>query len=169
MLNIENRNTETTIEKRIVVHASRARVWRAVADSKEFGIWFGMRVEGPFVAGTVVRGVMAPTEIDPEVAAMQKPHEGAPFALTVETMDPERVFAFRWHPSAVDRGTDYSAEPTTLVTFTLADEGTGCVVTVTESGFEHIPLARRAQAFTSNDGGWTAQMRLIARYLETRP
>jgi len=167
-MNIENRNTETTIEKHIVVRASRARVWRAIADSKEFGTWFGMRIDGPFVAGRIVRGVIAPTEVDPEVAAMQKPHEGTPVALTIETMEPEHVFAFRWHPSAVDEATDYSAEPTTLVTFTLADDGTGCSVTVTESGFEHIPLARRAAAFTSNDGGWTAQMRLIARYLETR-
>jgi hypothetical protein len=75
--------------------------------------------------------------------------------------------AFRWHPFSVDRQVDYSKEPTTLVEFSLEEVSGGVLLTVTESGFDKIPIERRAAAFTSNEGGWTMQMTLIQRYVET--
>ena len=77
----------------------------------------------------------------------------------------ERIFAFRWHPFAIERGVDYSAEPTTLITFALEEVPNGTLLTVTESGFDRIPLERRAKAFAANEGGWTIQMTLIEKYL----
>src|SRR5215475_10085955 len=109
------------IEKKILLRAPRARVWRALTDSTEFGHWFGVRFEGSFVKGAMVRGVIVPTAVDAEVAAAQKPYEGTPFEITIETIDPERVFAFRWHPFSIDKNVDYSTEPTTLVAFSLED------------------------------------------------
>jgi uncharacterized protein YndB with AHSA1/START domain len=153
------------IEKKIVLHAPRARVWRALTDAKEFGHWFGVKFEGPFVKGTLVRGVMVTTAVDAEVAKAQKPYEGMPFEITVESIEPERLFSFRWHPFAIDRNVDYSSEPTTLVAFTLEDSADGVTLTLTESGFDRIPLARRAEAFTSNEGGWTKVMTLIEKHL----
>ena len=154
------------IEKKIALRAPRARVWRALTDSREFGHWFGVKFEGPFVAGTMVRGVIVPTAIDAEVAKAQKPYEGMPFEITIETIEPERVFAFRWHPYAIDKNVDYSKEPTTLVSFTLDDSGQGGILlTVIESGFDRIPLARRAEAFTANEGGWSMVITLIDKYL----
>ena len=153
------------IEKKILLHAPRKRVWSALADSTEFGRWFGMKFDGPFVPGASVRGVIVPTTVNDEVANAQKQHEGLPFDITIEQMEPERLFSFRWHPFALERGVDYSAEPTTLVTFALEEVANGVMLTVTESGFDGIPLARRAQAFSANEGGWTMMLKMIEEYL----
>jgi uncharacterized protein YndB with AHSA1/START domain len=153
------------IEKRIVLNAPRERVWRAISDSKEFGAWFGVAFEGPFAAGARMTAKIVPTTVDAEVARSQKPYEGRTFEITVDRMEPMRLLSFRWHPFAVDPGVDYSKEPTTLVTFELKEAPGGTALTITESGFDGIPLARRAKAFASNEQGWTAQTRLIEKYL----
>ncbi len=153
------------IEKKVLLRAPLQRVWRAISDSAEFGTWFGVRFEGPFAAGATIRGVIVPTEADAAIAEAQKPYEGTPFVVMVEEVVPERKFSFRWHPYAVEPGKDYAAEPTTLVTFTLEQKPDGVLLTVTESGFEGIPLERRAKAFSMNEQGWEGQMRRIEAYL----
>jgi uncharacterized protein YndB with AHSA1/START domain len=158
-------NDTDRIEKKIVLRATRARVWRALTDTKEFGSWFGMKLDGPFEAGAVMRGTIVPTTVDAAVAKMQKDFDGLPFEITVETMEPERLFSFRWHPYGIERGVDYSSEPTTLVAFALEETANGVLLTVTESGFDAIPLARRAKAFAANEGGWAIQMTLIEKFL----
>lgn len=153
------------IEKQVQLRASLARVWRAISDAQEFGSWFGVRFDGPFVAGARLTGQIVPTTADPEVAKSQKPYEGQRFEITVERIEPMRHLSFRWHPYAVDPEVDYSKEPTTLVVFELEEVAEGTLLTVTESGFDGIPLERRAEAFEMNEGGWEAQMRLIEKYL----
>jgi uncharacterized protein YndB with AHSA1/START domain len=157
------------IEKRVILRAPRERVWRALTDSGEFGRWFGMRLEGPFTPGARLRGVIVPTTADAAVAAAQKPHEGTPFEIVVDRVEPERLFSFRWHPYGVEKGVDYAAEPMTLIVFTLEEAADGILLTVTESGFESIPLERRARAFEANDRGWTMQVRNIEKYLAQAP
>ena len=153
------------IEKSILLRAPRARVWRALTDAEEFGTWFGVKFEGPFTPGALQRGVVVPTKVDAEVAKAQQPYEGMPFEITIDRIEPERLFAFRWHPFAVERGVDYSHEPTTLVVFALEDAANGIMLTVTESGFDRIPLARRAQAFAANEQGWGMVVTLIEKHL----
>ena len=153
------------IEKKILLRAPRQRVWRALSDSTEFGIWFGMKFDGPFAPGRTMRAVIVPTKVSPEIAKLQKQYEGLVYEITIEAMEPERRFSFRWHPNAVDRGVDYSAEPTTLVVFALEEVADGMMLTITESGFDKIPLARRAKAFTDNEQGWSAVVKLIEAYL----
>ena len=144
------------IEKRVILKAPRTRVWRAIADAEQFGEWFRMKFDGPFVEGQTVRGrVLSPG------------YEHMTGDLQIVRVEPEHYFAYRWHPYAVDMAVDYSDEPTTLVEFRLADEAGGTVLTVTESGFDQIPLHRRAEAFRMNDGGWTGQMENIAGYVTT--
>jgi uncharacterized protein YndB with AHSA1/START domain len=157
------------IEKKILLRAPRKRVWRALADSKEFGTWFGMKFDGPFTPGAVVRGVISPSKVNAEVAKAQKAHEGLAFDVTIEQMQPERLFSFRWHPGAVEPEVDYSAEPTTLVEFVLEETAEGVLLTVTESGFDRIPVARRAKAFTANEGGWAIMVKVIGEYLVLAP
>lgn len=161
--------TEVTdrIEKTIVLRAARDRVWRAISDAKEFGTWFGVEFDGAFAPGARIIGKIHPTRVDPEVAKMQEPYAGMAFEIAVERIEPMRLFSFRWHPSAVDPGADYSKEPTTLVVFELKEVPGGTMLTITESGFDRIPLARRAAAFESNEQGWQAQARLIEKYLAT--
>lgn len=153
------------IEKTVLLRAPRDRVWRALSDSKQFGSWFGVAFDGPFVAGERVTGRIVPTKVDPEVAKAQEPYSGMAFELTVDRIEPMRLFSFRWHPFAIEPGVDYSREPTTLVVFELAEVPGGTKLDLTESGFEGIPLERRANAFTSNEQGWAAQMTLIEKYL----
>ncbi len=153
------------IEKKNLLRAPLERVWRAISDSGEFGSWFGVRFEGPFVAGRRLTGRIAPTTADPAVAASQKPYEGTAFEIVVESIEPMHLFSFRWHPYAVDPAIDYSREPSTLVSFELEEVAGGTMLTVTESGFDRIPLERRAKAFASNDQGWAIQMELIGKYL----
>jgi uncharacterized protein YndB with AHSA1/START domain len=153
------------IRKQVLLNAPRERVWQALSEAGQFGTWFGVRFDGPFVEGRRLTGRIVPTEVDVEVAAMQKPHAGMPFEWIAWKLEPMRRLAFRWHPFAIDTTIDYSSEPMTLIVFELHDAPDGILLTVTESGFDKLPPDRRAKAFAANDGGWTHQMRLIRKYL----
>jgi uncharacterized protein YndB with AHSA1/START domain len=153
------------IEKKVILHADRKRVWQAISDSKEFGSWFGMKIEGPFTPGKTVLASIATSAVDPDSAKVAAEFSGLIFPIMVEEVEAERLFTFRWHPHAIERGKDYASEPTTLVTFKLTDVPGGTELTVTESGFDGIPLDRREKAFTSNTHGWEAQLLRIGKYL----
>lgn len=153
------------IRKQTVLKAPLERVWQAISDPKRFGTWFGVEFDGAFVPGQRINGKIVPTQVDPEIAKMQEPYSGTAFEITVERIEPMRLFSMRWHPYAIDPDTDYSNEPMTLIVFELAEVPGGTQLTITESGFDKIPLARRAEALKSNEGGWEAQMTLIAKYL----
>ncbi len=153
------------IEKKAILRAPHERVWRAISDSKQFGSWFGVEFDGPFVPGARMIGRIVPTTVDAEVARSQKPYEGMKFEFSVDRVEPMRLFSFRWHPFAVEPGVDYSKEPSTLVVFELEPVSDGTMLTATESGFDRIPLERRAKAFAANEQGWTAQTKLIEKYL----
>ena len=142
------------IEKRVVLRAPRSRVWRALTSAEEFGAWFGVKLEGGFAEGAAIRGNIT-----------NPGYEHLKMELLVQRIEPERVFSFRWHPYAVDPGVDYTSEPTTLVEFQIEEVAEGTSLTIVESGFDAIPLERRAEAFRMNDGGWTAQVRNIERYV----
>jgi uncharacterized protein YndB with AHSA1/START domain len=158
-------NNTDRIEKQIVLQAPIARVWDAVSNAQAFGSWFGAAFEGPFEAGARLAGRIVPTSVDADVAKLQKPHEGKAFEFWVERIEPMRRISFRWHPYAVDSGVDYSGEPTTLIVFDLEEVPGGTRLTISESGFDKIPLARRAAAFKANEGGWEHQSKLIQKYL----
>jgi uncharacterized protein YndB with AHSA1/START domain len=153
------------IEKKLLLHAPLKRVWTALANSTEFGTWFGMKFDGPFVPGALMRGVIVPTKVNAEVAKAQQKYDGMAVEITIEKMEPERLFSFRWHPYAIERGVDYSAEPTTLIEFVLEEMKDGVMLTVTESGFDQIPLVRRVKAFTANEEGWGMVVKLLEEYL----
>ena len=142
------------IEKRIELKAPVARVWRALTDHREFGEWFRVKLDGPFVPGQVSRGQMT-----------YPGYEHLKWEATVEKMEPEKLFSFTWHPYAVDSKADYSNEPPTLVEFTLQKTANGTLLTVTESGFDKIPSGRRLEAFRMNDGGWSEQMKNVEKHV----
>lgn len=153
------------IVKTMIFKAPLERVWSAVSDADEFGQWFGVRFDGPFTPHTPLTGHIVPTVVDPEVAKMQEPHRGLPFAFTVNAIEPMSRISFSWHPFAIEKGRDYSAEPMTLITFALETVEGGTKLTLTESGFDGIPLERRLEAFRANEGGWAHQMKLIEGWL----
>jgi len=145
------------IEKRLELKAPVSRVWRALTDYREFGDWFGAKLDGPFVAGRISRGRIT--------------HRGGCgqmiWEATVQKIEHERLFSFTWHPYAIDPKVDYSQEPRTLVEFRLEATPSGTLLLLTESGFGGIPSGRRLEAFRMNEGGWTEQMKNIERYVET--
>ena len=153
------------IEKKVLLRAPRERVWQAISDSKQFGSWFGVKFDEPFAADKRMIGKLVGTTVDPEVAKLQEVHRGKAFEFAVDRIEPQRLFSFRWHPHAIEPGVDYSNEPSTLVRFELEEVSGGTMLTVTESGFDRIPIERRAKAFAANEGGWTHQMKLIEKYL----
>jgi uncharacterized protein YndB with AHSA1/START domain len=143
------------IEKKILLRAPRARVWRALTDPIEFGSWFGVKMPaGSFVPGGRARGLITTPG-----------YENLTMEIAIETMEPERVFSWRWHPGVPEPGRDAAKEPTTLVVFTLEETEGGTLLTVVESGFDKVPASYRATSFRDNDQGWTEQMTNIERHV----
>jgi uncharacterized protein YndB with AHSA1/START domain len=149
---------EERIEKRIEIAAPVARVWRALTDSRQFGEWFLVKMDGPFVAGQPIGGQIT-----------HPGYEHVRMEIVVQAIEPETLFSYTWHPYSVDASVDYSQEPPTLVEFRLEATAGGTLLRVTESGFDKIPAARRAEAFRRNDGGWAQQMTNIQAYVAKRP
>jgi uncharacterized protein YndB with AHSA1/START domain len=142
------------IEKVIELKAPVARVWRAVTDYREFGEWFRVKLDGPFVEGQIARGHIT-----------WPGYEHLRWEATIEKIEPRRLFSFKWHPYAVDPQVDYLKETPTLVEFRLEEKAGGTRLTVTESGFEKVPANRREEAFLRNDGGWTQQLKNIEAHV----
>jgi uncharacterized protein YndB with AHSA1/START domain len=142
------------IEKRIELKAPVSRVWRALTDYREFGEWFRVKLDGPFVPGEISRGHIT-----------YPGYEHLKWEAVVQSMEPEHLFSFTWHPYAVDPKVDYSEEESTLVEFRLEKTTNGTLLVVTESGFDKIPSDRRFEAFRRNDGGWAQQMKNIEAYV----
>jgi uncharacterized protein YndB with AHSA1/START domain len=154
---IDQESTSTDrIEKRVELRAPRSRVWRAITTAEEFATWFRVKLDGAFAEGATVRG---------DVTHANGEHV-CTVEIQVEQIEPERYFSYRWHPYPMDPTVDYSAEPTTLVEFILEETEEGTAVTIVESGFDRIPLGRRAEAFRMNDGGWNGQIKNLTRYVE---
>ena len=148
--------TESTdrIEKQIVLRVPRSRVWKAITDTQEFNTWFGVNLDGRFTVGQSIRGRI----VNPKYSHVT-------MEVTVEKMQPETYFSWRWHPAALDPKADYSKEPATLVEFRLDEVPDGTRLTVVESGFDRIPAARRAEAFRLNSGGWEIQVERIRAHV----
>lgn len=149
---------DTRIEKRTELKAPVSRVWRALTDYREFGGWFCVKLDGPFVVGQISRGHITYPE-----------YEHVKWEAIVQSIEPEHLFSFTWHPYAVDAKIDYSKETPTLVEFRLKKTANGTLLLLTESGFDKVPADRRLEAFRRNDGGWTEQMKNIEAYLAQRP
>jgi uncharacterized protein YndB with AHSA1/START domain len=144
------------IERSVLVHAPRERVWRALSHAEEFGTWFGVNLKGQtFSPGQRARGPIT-----------VKGYEHVLWEVRIERVEPPNLLSFRWHPYAIDPSVDYSKEEPTLVTFTLSDApGQATTLTVVESGFDKIPPERRLEAFRMNSGGWSVQMENISRHV----
>lgn len=146
---------EDRIEKQIELKASQSRVWRALADYREFSEWFGVNLEAPFLPGKSTAGQITVPG-----------YEHIRMEVAVQEMTPEKFFSYTWHPYAVEPSVDYSQEPPTLVEFHLEKIESGTLLTVTESGFSKIPAERRCESFRMNDRGWAQQIKDIQSHVE---
>ena len=143
------------IEKSIELMASVERVWRALTDHEEFGDWFRVKLDGPFVVGDVSRGQIT-----------YPGYEHMAWEAEVQAMDPERLFSFTWCPYGGDPDVDYSDEPKTLVEFRLEPTPDGTRLVISESGFAALPdEPRRVDALRRNTQGWTGQVKNITAHV----
>ena len=145
------------IEKRIELNAPLSRVWRALTDHREFGEWFRVKLDGPFIPGQVSTGHIT-----------YPGYEHLRWEVKVQEMQPERLFSYTWHPYAVENNIDYSGETPTLVEFRLSAIANGTLLVVAESGFDKVPSGRREEAFRMNDGGWAQQVKNIQTYVNEK-
>lgn len=143
------------IEKTVELNAPVERVWRALTDHAEFGGWFGVKLDGPFTPGETSTGRIT-----------HPGYEHVAWEARVVRMEAPRLFAFTWHPYAVDPDVDYSGEPPTLIEFRLEPTAGGTRLTVVESGFDALPRHRMPEAFLRNEGGWEAQLGNIRAHVE---
>ena len=143
------------IEKTIELNAPVEKVWRALTDHREFGEWFQVKLEGPFVPGEVSVGHVT-----------YPGYEHIRWEARVKQMEAPRLFSFTWHPYAIDPTVDYSKETPTLVEFRLEPTAKGTRLVLVESGFDALPATRMPEAMRKNDGGWTEQMRNIQAHVE---
>ena len=143
------------IDKTIDLAAPIERVWRAVTDPAEFGQWFRVSLDGPFVPGAVTRGHVT-----------YPGYEHLVWEAEIVALEPMRLFSYLWHPHPIDPAVDYSAESRTLVEFRLAAIEGGTRLEITESGFDALPPHRRDEAWRGNDGGWTVQLGNIRAHVE---
>ena len=142
-----------TIENQVTVRAPRSRVWKALTIPSELGTWFRATFSArDFRVGETINGV-----------STYPGHEGKAFALEIVELVPEQRFAWRWSPGKANAG-----DPPTTVTFELEDVAGGTRIKVTETGFDHIALERRAKAFESNTQGWKLQMQNLHDYVESK-
>jgi uncharacterized protein YndB with AHSA1/START domain len=165
------------IVKQVTLRAPLARVWHAIANASEFGRWFGVNLKGNFAVGQTITGTFN-QKLD-EAAIMEhqrksglspskirQPEDNFVFC-TVERIEPERYFSFRWIPYGIDAEIDPKTEPTTLVEFHLEKVAEGTRLTIVESGFEAVPEHRRERAFRMNEGGWAGQGENIKKHVES--
>ena len=147
---------QDSIEKVIELAAPVSRVWRALTDHREFGQWFRVELEGPFVTGEVSRGQMT-----------YPGYEHMPWVAVVERMEPECLFSFTWPVDFDEADPDYSNAPKMVVEFRLEPIETGTRLTITESGFAAIPDPRGLEALRRNTRGWNEQAKNIAAHVES--
>jgi len=143
-----------SIHKTIFLRAPIERVWRAITDHREFGAWFRVALDGPFIVGEVTTGKMT-----------YPGHEGAPWSSTTTRMERPNHFAFTW-PHADGGEANLPGAPTMLVEFHLEPAGEGTQLTITESGFDALPPDRRASMMRGNETGWDIQSGHIAAHVE---
>ena len=143
------------IEKSIAIAAPVERVWRALTDHEEFGAWFRVKLEGPFVLGEVSRGRIT-----------YAGYEHLKWEARVVAMEAPRLFAFTWHPYAVDPDQDYSGR--------AADPGR---VPARAGRRRHPPHRRRerlrrlaggapGRGAEVNTGGWEEQVSNVKAHVE---
>ena len=143
------------IDRTIELNAPRERVWRALTNADELSAWFQVKIEG----------AVAP-DIDVWMTSLHPGHAGQRFRVRFTEMTPPERFVWEWHPGEVDPERDYSREPRTTVTFTLEPSARGTRLSVSETGFDEIALARRAKVYKDNSQGWLEVLVWLQTYVE---
>jgi uncharacterized protein YndB with AHSA1/START domain len=136
------------IEREILIDAAPGVVWSIVTEAQHLAGWFSDEVEIDLRSGGRLlltwRG--------------RGTYEGR-----VETVDPPRLFAFRWQT----REGEFRETNSTLVVMTLEAEETRTRLRVVESGFATLPRPEmeRARYADENSKGWLIELDELRDYV----
>ena len=142
------------IEKTITINAPLNRVWRAIADYKEYGKWFQCEIDRPFEVGKEVMGRMT-----------IKGFDQLTFPMKIVAMEENKLFSCYWPAYVEKTDLDLLEEPWLLMEYHLKETAQGTELTIIESGFDKLNAAIRDEARRGNEGGWDFQLNNIRNYL----
>jgi uncharacterized protein YndB with AHSA1/START domain len=136
------------IEREIVIDAPPTVVWSIVTEAQHLAGWFSDEAEIDLRSG----GRMLLTW-----------HGHGTYEGRVETVDPPRLFAFRWQT----REAEFSETNSTLVVMTLEADESRTRLRVVESGFANLPLSddARARYTDENTKGWLTELDELRDYV----
>ncbi|MEZ5162248.1 MAG: SRPBCC domain-containing protein [Fimbriimonadaceae bacterium] len=137
----------------MMIRAPKSKVWNAVASSNGLKSWFAAVVEGVFAEGETLR-------LDFQVENCDD------CFMVVKEINPEDRVAFQWHPGEDCPIDTYPREEMTTITFELLEQGDGTSLVMVESGFDRVPLSRRAKCLELNTGGWDYELKELVEVLE---
>jgi uncharacterized protein YndB with AHSA1/START domain len=135
------------IERTIELSHPPEKVWRALTTAEGLGTWFGHSAEVDLRVGG---------------QATLTWNSGDTATLTIERVEPPRVFGYTWGIYGLPEGDPRR----TYVEFTLEPTGTGTTLTMVESGFAQLPEDGYKSAFSSNTEGWTSELAELVAYLD---
>jgi uncharacterized protein YndB with AHSA1/START domain len=143
-----------TIHRETTIAAPVERVWALLTEAEHIGRWFGD-------AGAEI-------DLRPGGALVIHWSEYGTSRARVETVQPHRRFAYRWAPFKDPGGAEPVEGNSTLVEFTLTEDGDRTLLRVTESGFTHLACSdeQRAKNHQSNTEGWAAELAELADYAQ---
>jgi uncharacterized protein YndB with AHSA1/START domain len=129
------------IEREIVIDAPPRVVWSIVTEAQHLAGWFSDEAE---------------VDVRPGGRMLLTWRRHGSYEGRIETVEPPRLFAFRWQT----RAGAFSETNSTLVVMTLEGEGTGTRLRVVESGFGTLPWPEdaRARYADENSNGWLAEL-----------
>jgi uncharacterized protein YndB with AHSA1/START domain len=135
------------IEREIVIEAPPGVVWSIVTEAEHLAGWFSDEAE---------------IDLRPGGRLLLTWHAHGTYEGRVETVDPQRTFAFRWQT----REGHFSKANSTLVTMTLAAEEGGTRLRVVESGFAALPWPAEARDryLDENTQGWRTELNELRAY-----
>jgi uncharacterized protein YndB with AHSA1/START domain len=142
------------IDRTIDIQAPPDRVWRALTSPAELSAWFKVSIEGDIAPGAEVW-----------MTSLHGKCDGYRFRVLFVEMTPPSRFVWQWYPGAVDPTVDYAREVRTTVTFTLEPVAGGTRLTVAETGFDEVSLARRAKVYEDNSQGWPEVLVWLQQYV----
>ena len=143
---------QDVITRELVLNASQARVYSAIADPTQVVKWFPETLEGDYTPGAQ--------------PVFGFGDHGRNQVLIVAA-DPHHYFAYRWLPGARSYLGDVREIATTLVEFRLeAVSDNQCKLTLTESGFTGLPADYMEAALKQNSGGWDFMLGRLSTFMQ---
>lgn len=137
------------IEREIVIEAPIDVVWAVLTEPEHVAGWFSHSAE---------------IDLRPGGDAIFTWREHGSALAWVERVEPPRFFAFRWVRPV---GQEQRKDSSTLVEFTLADEGDRTRLRVVESGFRELDWSEDAKAryADENTQGWQLELDELRAYV----